>query len=43
VLTREIELADKRSLTFEMGAQWGLTEATPEMAVKAQITFAFGG
>jgi hypothetical protein len=43
LLTFEIETAEKRSLAFEFGVLFGLTEATPDTAVKAQVTFTFGG
>ena len=43
LLTYEIEIGDKRTLTFETGVLFGLTDATPDTAVKAQITYTFGG
>ena len=41
LLTWEIELANKRTLGFEMGVLFGLTDATPDTAVKVQITYSF--
>jgi hypothetical protein len=41
LLTYEMELADKRSLTWEIGTQFGLTDATPEVAAKLQVTYTY--
>jgi hypothetical protein len=41
LLTWEWEVADKRSLTFETGILFGLTDATPNRAAKMQVSFAY--
>lgn len=41
LLTWEIEMADKRTLGFEMGVLFGLTEATPDTTVKFQVTYTY--
>jgi hypothetical protein len=39
----EFEVADKRTLSFETGVLFGLTEATPDTTVRMQVTLTFGG
>ncbi len=41
LVTWEWEVADKRSLTFETGILFGLTDATPDRAAKMQVTFTY--
>jgi hypothetical protein len=41
VLTYEFEVGDKRSLTVEGGVQFGVTDATPDRAVKLQVTYTY--
>ena len=43
LVTFEFETAEKRSLALEFGVLFGLTDATPDTAVKAQLTYTFGG
>lgn len=41
LLTFEWEVADKRTLTFETGVLFGMTEATADRALKFQITYTY--
>jgi hypothetical protein len=41
IATFEWQLADKRTLTFETGVQFGLTDATPDRALKFKLSYAY--
>lgn len=41
LLTLDHKLDDKRTLSFEVGAFFGLTESTPDAAGKAKITYQY--